>query len=97
MATQLYAIRQISTGKYLPQSGRRKRGYTYDEPSDVLAPRLFTSTGAAKNALRWWLEGTSYRMMRQTGLGDEVEEVKTIKQEHRIPHDMQIIKVYIST
>jgi hypothetical protein len=55
-----YAIRQISTGFYLPQK-KRKRGFTNDEPVDCnigkILPRLFSKIGPAKVALFYWLQG----------------------------------------
>lgn len=55
-----FAILHKSTGFYLPPAlGAGGRGFTYQEPADpaIRAPRLFTSEGAAKTALTWWLKG----------------------------------------
>jgi hypothetical protein len=55
---QHFAIRQKSTGKFLPAS-KRRAGFTNDVPCDGAdtPPRLFGKSAGAKNALRWWLTG----------------------------------------
>ena len=53
---QLWAIRQISTGFYLPYR-KNGKGFTADHPSNIAIPRLFNKKSAATNALRWWLRG----------------------------------------
>ena len=55
----VYAIRQISTGLYLPaeRNGKgRSRGFSHDVPSKGM-PRLHTTARRANAALRAWLEG----------------------------------------
>lgn len=94
--TQFYAIRQISTGYYLPQSHRRHRGYTNDEPTDKQPPRLFNNIGGAKHALRWWLEGAHYRHLITSNFGDELESIEVRKMPNRNKDDMQIVRVYIT-
>ena len=51
-----YAIRQMSTGYFMPQSKRRK-GFTWDEPVKDCVPRLFKRVCDAKRALNCWLDG----------------------------------------
>jgi hypothetical protein len=50
-----WAIRHKPSGGFLPAG--RKRGFTHDQPSTELPPRLFTKRRAAKAALRCWLMG----------------------------------------
>lgn len=56
-----FAIRQKSTGHFLPGYGSRKgrAGYTHDEPvpGDKAPPRLFMKRHLAERALKWWLDG----------------------------------------
>jgi hypothetical protein len=52
---RFYAIRRKSDGLFLP--GGRARGFTHDMPAADRPPRLFTSKGGAKQALRCWLQG----------------------------------------
>lgn len=52
-----YAIRQKSTGHYLPMRWNKRRGYSFDEPTAGAFPRLLTSLTAAKLALGAWLKG----------------------------------------
>lgn len=55
-----YAIREKATGNFLPQSDRTVgSGFTKFEPRkpEAVPPRLFTSIGAARCALTWWLKG----------------------------------------
>lgn len=57
---EFYAIREKTTGYFLPQSNRTtSKGFTNSEPCDTseLPPRLFTKEAAAKCALTWWLRG----------------------------------------
>jgi len=51
-----YAIRQISTGMYLPMRWKTSRGYSHDEPGYEF-PRLFKSALSARRALSAWLQG----------------------------------------
>ena len=51
---RFYAIRQKSTGLFLPAS---LKAFTHDEPTDGKPPRLFNTAKGAKNALHWWLKG----------------------------------------
>ncbi len=70
MKYKLYAIKQKSTGNFLPQSDRTVReGFTKMEPAFPLRipPRLFTTERAAKCALTWWLKG-------EVGLHTETDE-----------------------
>lgn len=51
-----YAIRQISTGKFLPMNWSSNRGHSFKEPSFDF-PRLFRSKRSAQAALSAWLRG----------------------------------------
>lgn len=89
MIAGYYAIRQKSTGFYMP-SGRR-RGFTRDNPVDVKVtpPRLFRRKQDAVSALQWWLEGitTVYRSF------DGDEDWNTKKEDNRNADDMEIVIV----
>lgn len=52
-----YAIRQVSTGYFLPMRWKQARGYTHDDPTPDCFPRLFRTHKSAEYALRAWLKG----------------------------------------
>jgi hypothetical protein len=52
----VFAIRQKSTGYFLPIRWKSSRGYTHDEPEPSF-PRLLPSLLSAKRALAAWLRG----------------------------------------
>jgi|TARA_R100001530_G_scaffold44082_1_gene33488 hypothetical protein len=87
----MYAIRQKSTGFYLPQY-RRRRSPTHTEPSETEPPRLFESVGPAKKALNWWLLGWT-SLPADTRLSDWCDEITTKKLPHRKTEDMQIVRL----
>lgn len=95
-----YAIRQKSTGFYLPADRYRRRvggGYTHDEPQPIslCAPRLFRQSGSARRALTWWLKGiTSVSIVGRSAYGDERgEDWHTDRKPHRNPKDMEVVKI----
>lgn len=54
----MWAIRQKSTGWFLPKYRTTQRsGGTWLEPTPDCIPRMFTTPGAAKCALHYWLTG----------------------------------------
>lgn len=89
-----YAIRHIPTGHFLPATARR-RGFTYDEPSHpgLFPPRMFTSLGAAKVALTWWLKGhTSVHRSGSSDWGDDYDEYwHTEAKVERRREDMEVV------
>lgn len=98
-----YAIRQVSTGWFMPEYGTRKGlgGYTNDKPAppSIRPPRLFLRKRDAAVALRHWLRGvTAVRWVRSgspTG-GDEDTELMTTKPvAGRDAADMEIVAVQI--
>jgi len=57
---EVYAIREKGTEKYLPalKKGRmRIRGFSFTQPMEKEAPRLFHTKRSAENALTTWLQG----------------------------------------
>lgn len=52
---KFYAIRQKSTGLFMPAG--RSRGFTHDEPTARVPPRLFMMKQHAQSALNCWLMG----------------------------------------
>lgn len=91
----LYAIRQKSTGFYLPSS-KYKKGYTNDvpEPKEVKIPRLFSSHKNAHLALYNWLRGVQVVTYNWEGEfnGCKVKEPKI----PRRPEDMEIVEIECS-
>lgn len=58
---KFWIIAHVSNGTVLPAPmGRGGRGGTHVDPvpeEGITPPRLFHTEAAAKNALRWWLQG----------------------------------------
>lgn len=55
---RFYVIRHKPSGTLFPiWKGGQRRGSTYINAPFKDTPRLFTSIVAAKNCLRWWLQG----------------------------------------
>jgi len=100
---ECYAIRQKSTGNFLPQAHKaRKGGFTHDEPvlaSDKL-PRLFSLPRHAKQAMNWWLAGVTSAYHYQTGspwdIPDWEEGIKTVPVQERKADDMEIVTVRLT-
>ena len=63
-----YAIRQISTGLYIPrlETGRRRGGSSL-EFSDEREPRLFHNKNSARRFLSNWLKGVYTRKFDNNG------------------------------
>lgn len=88
-----WAIRQISTGKYLPMRWKRARGYSFDEPSFAF-PRLFPSQRSASSALAAWLQG-EWKMdsLRSGEYGEEIERFWAPEPvEGRMREDFEIVQ-----
>lgn len=96
-----YAIRQKSTGYFLPGYGSRKGrgGYTHDEPvsPNVAPPRLFMKKHLAESALKWWLGGRwreDYRLPSAPDYEPDVDMVVT-KVSSRNADDMEIVGLIV--
>lgn len=88
----LFAIRQKSTGHYLPQPPKVGAGYTNFSPAPITQypPRLFTDKHGARCALTWWLKGryTSDNEGAMLRIRDEYQPA-------RDPNDFEVIEVAI--
>jgi hypothetical protein len=89
---KVYAVRQKSTGLFIPklEVGKR-RGGSYLEPSDVRPPRIFHSAAAAKAFLSNWLQGHFKNSYYQDETGSELC-IEVVKQPHRKKEDMEIVE-----
>jgi hypothetical protein len=97
-----FAIRQKSTGHFMPNYGSRKGrgGWTNDEPQPVqkVAPRLFPHEHLAKAALREWLKGVTYQVTRRSGSFEGVDDYTELKIRPvagRSADDMEIVAVFL--
>lgn len=87
---KLYAIRQKSTGFYLPHSPSH-RGNTWTEPEADVVPRLYIRMATAKRVLSWWLRGSyATKIDPQSWSGCGVEH---FPQPHRSAADMEIVQL----
>lgn len=91
----MFAIRQKSTGFYLP--AMEKSGHSFREPVDCSegkmdSPRLHISYLCARRALIAWLLGIHHPMWE-----DACRYVGSIeKQEHRDAADMEIVEINLT-
>lgn len=93
-----YAIRQKSTGFYLPAPrGRGGRGGTHAEPCAAdtpgYEPRLFHTMHAARVALTHWLAGRVIVSAEWTGDYDESWHVEPVP--GRAQDDMEVVAVTV--
>lgn len=97
-----WVIRHKPTGKLMPQSSRKKHGYTHDEPVPMensnWCPRLFSREQDAKTALTWWLKGeTTARLHRYedayNGGYEWDEDWHTDKVAERRAEDMEVAEI----
>lgn len=91
---KFYAIRQKSTGLFMPAG--RGRGYTHDEPTAVRPPRLFNRERDAAAALRCWLLG-DWKEETSTDMYGEPDGIYPIPPKERNPDrkakDMEVVEV----
>jgi hypothetical protein len=86
----MFAIRQKSTGYYIPLS-RKKKGYTWDVPEKDCIPRLFKRHCDASSALNKWLKGPQmYKLRNDKWVKEIVPPVIA-----RNAEDMEIVLVAI--
>lgn len=94
MSRYAWAIRQKSTGNFLPHR-RNGRGYSFDEPVIACFPRLFRSELSAKRALTAWLRGIWDDLIYDHDEWSHTEYVvgaEPRKVEGRDPADMEIVR-----
>ena len=90
---KIYAVRQKSTGLFIPRlkTGKR-RGGSYLEPSNEREPRFFHNKIAARAFLSNWCQGhfVTNTSNNPDTYGDPYTDV--IKQPHRNKNDMEIVE-----
>ena len=93
----LYAIRQISTGFFLPNpKGRHGRGGSFTEPKDpdVEPPRLFKNKKAAGACLIQWAKGKHHASWDSDDNGNSyVDDITIEPVPKRNIHDMEVVEV----
>lgn len=101
----LYAIRQKSTGYYLPEpNGKAGRGGSHTEPvpEEHYTVRLFKTKLSAKRALTSWLQGKhvsviGYQSDHWGGKTYSYQEGVEIKpQPHRVKTDMEVVSIQLT-
>lgn len=95
-----YAIKQVSTGFFLPQFGKNQsRGGTWLEPTDKAPPRLFKRKQDATAALNHWLKGKLTRSYRSPCGPDWVDEGDYDDEYQPVPErkveDMTVVEILI--
>jgi hypothetical protein len=97
MIIEMFAIRNIHTGHYLPGlTGSSGRGGTWSEPvapsSDLKKlPRLHKNRKVAGSVLTYWLKGK--HVCNRDIDGDE--EYRLYPQPHRKREDMEIVAITV--
>ena len=90
-----FAIKDTSTGYYLPQC-KYKKGRTWVELGEHEMPRLFKRKSDARQALNQWLcGGSKYGIIPATHASSEEWEIITTYNPTRIASNMVIIRVQI--
>lgn len=89
-----YAIREKSTGFFLPQKIKGScRGYTFEVPKAKCVPRLFMSRLGACAALRAWVQGEWYRKFSTSWEGETDEGIEVKPVLNRRVEDMEVIEI----
>lgn len=96
----MFAIQQISTGKFMPTyRGGQRRGTTFIEPKDFSSiPRLFKRKQDADGVLKQWLEGQLHpKYSADPIFSDNVEFVgmEAVHQPNRDPTDYLVLEVEV--
>jgi len=94
MTITVYAIRQKSTGHFLPQARYARRGgFTHDEPVPATErpPRLFSLARHAKCALTNWLPGSTEVITTYSYDGEPDFDFKTTPKPDRKIEDMEVV------
>lgn len=96
----MYAIRQKSTGYYLPPKPTKfGSSATYQEPRADCVPRLFRRAQDAKLALMHWLEGEQYDVVHHDDNPNTGPDTSIQRVVHAAPHrkaeDMEIVPVTV--
>lgn len=86
---ELYMIIQVSTGKWLPCAKDAGCNFTATTPTDIFAPRLFSSKAGAHSALTCWCKGI-WSNSWEYGLDVVAPKVK------RDRKDMEVVNVIVS-
>lgn len=95
LTIEMFAIRHIPSGNYLPcGNGFRGRGMTWRDPvvpNAIDLPRTFHTRNAARIALTFWLKG-KHIGANENGYTycDGVTHVKT-----RVASDMEIVPLHL--
>lgn len=93
-----YAIREKSTGYFLPMRWNKSSGFSHDEPEPGF-PRLFPSKESAKAALSSWRRG-KWRQEVDTYYGDFGPEYDVYLDVSPVPErldkDMEIVEMTIT-
>lgn len=90
----LYAIRQVSTGYFMPMSFEHNHKHSRDEPTKDCFPRLFKSKSAAKSALVRWCEGI-FGIDAWIEHGERFNELSNTPVPGRNISDMEIVEISI--
>lgn len=93
----VFAVRQKSTGRYLPAPTGRSGG-SYAEPTALLPPRIFKNHHSAACYMRAWLQGhfkmVSFPSSHESFYHDDVE-LQVTPVEGRSADDMEVVELQL--
>lgn len=100
-STKYFAVRQKSTGKYLPEVETRG-GYTHTEPQPfkLVPPRLHMHAGSARRAKDAYCRGVHVRRSENVASYESfdpeyVESIDIKDGTARDPNDFEVVDVYL--
>lgn len=97
MAYKYWAVRQISTGFFLPEIGRRGYTYTIPMPLDKCVPRLHYHAGSARRAKDAYCRGPHMRKYSAGSYDMEPEDYVDIDtKKARNKNDFEVVSVYFN-
>lgn len=97
----MYAIKHVPTGFYLPSVNKDKVAERYasqqdPQPAEIRVPRLFLTKRAARNALVQWLRGAHHVKYETSGHGFEEETEQYMEVElipSRLKEEMEVVVI----
>lgn len=98
MAFMYWAVRQISTGYFLPEIGGRGYTFTKPLPAHACVPRLHFHAGSARRAMHAYCKGPHVRVHATGSYHDGIEpedyvDINTKKA--RDKNDFEVVAVHL--
>lgn len=88
---RLYAVRQVGTNKFLPET---KVGYSFNEPIENCIPRLHSRAQDARKVITNWKKGRFEKTVSRYGYEHETH-VDIIHMPHRDNIQLEVVSILI--